>query len=135
MRCSRRLALALAPFLLAACAPGALGGGAPREVVGLLSSEGLFGFIPCDAPADDAFWRIHFSGRASQQVDHLRNTGLLNLPQPLLVSVSGQVSEPHQRGAVRGGYTRTITISDIRGMRPSGTCEARGERLTPVPAE
>lgn len=133
MRTARKLVLSAPLLLLAACATLSARSEPPREVMGLLSNEGRFAFIPCEAGGDDSRWRVQTSSRAAEQLDHIRNTGLLSLPRPLLVSVTAHVSNPFRPETFSGGYTRTITVIDFRGMQPSGTCaSAAEERFTPI---
>jgi len=98
------------------------------EYVGYLAPEG---FTPCEATPGRALWRPTYAGPAVRQAEHLRSTGLLSLSRPLLVQVSGRVSA-HQPGSMSGGFTHTISITDILGMWITGGCEDRGAGFRPL---
>jgi hypothetical protein len=100
----------------------------PPEYVGYLSPEG---FLPCDASPAQTRWRPLYWGPAARQEEHLRSSGLLSLARPLLVRVSGRVSE-HQPGSLSGGFTHTISVTDILGMWLSGDCENPGRNFRPI---
>jgi hypothetical protein len=103
-------------------------GEGPPEHVGYLSHEG---FVPCDAASGTARWRPIFAGPAARQEEHLRSTGLLSLPRPLLVRVAGRVSTnlPNHNYI---GYTHSISVTDILGMWLSGDCDSADADFRPI---
>lgn len=103
-----------------------------QEVVGHLETVGAVAFVPCDSPADDTRWQVRFYGRAERQYEHLRTANLLTHSQPLLLRVTGYVSDQRPRGQLRGGSTRTIAVTDILGMQLAGSCGASESDLRPV---
>jgi hypothetical protein len=116
--------------LLAGCT-GALrsGSGDPAaEHVGYLSQDG---FVPCGASPGTDRWRPIFAGPAARQEEHLRNTGLLSLPRPLLVRVAGRVST-QQPGPLSMGFTHSISVTDILGMWLAGECGSPDSGFRPI---
>jgi hypothetical protein len=111
----------LAGAVLSGCAGLGLREPAPAEITGHLSDA--FVFTPCNAPPDDARWRMYFAGPAVEQRRYIDTARLLGLPQPLLVRVSGTVWKRHTPGSVGEGITRSITVTDILGMQLAGRCD------------
>jgi len=104
-------------------------GESPQEVTGYLAAEH---FIPCNAAEPDARWQVSYFGRAVHQAQYLANARLLEHPKPLLVRVSAHVSPLYSPGQLSGGYSRRISVVDMRGMQIAGTCETAGARMRPV---